>query len=96
VYISLVRVALMQSYRTNSPGNAPYNKYTCALFQADPGGKHISRATHELVANYPLQATCHAIVTNNDLWIAAVGWGAGFFVVGLVFFWAAEHMYGRG
>jgi teichoic acid transport system permease protein len=96
VFISLVRVALMQSYRTNSPGNAPYNAAACALFHAAPGGQHVSRATHTLVSNVPLQATCHAIVTNTDLWIAAVGWGAGFFLVGLVFFWAAEHLYGRG
>jgi teichoic acid transport system permease protein len=84
VFISLVRVALMKSYRTNSPGNAPYNAASCALFRHDPG------------AHIPLQATCHAIVTNPELWLAAVGWGAGFFVVGLVFFWQAEHVYGRG
>ena len=46
--------------------------------------------------NNPLQAYCHAIVTNNDLWIAAVGWGVVFFVIGIVFFWRAEHLYGRG
>jgi teichoic acid transport system permease protein len=96
VYISLVRVALMQSYRTNSPGNAPYDAKECALFKADPGGTHVSAATGKLVPNIPLQANCHAIVTNTDLWIAAVGWGVGFFVVGLVFFWQAENKYGRG
>jgi teichoic acid transport system permease protein len=84
VYISLVRVALMQSYRTNSPGNAPYSATLCALFKRDPG------------AHIPLQAHCHAIVTNNDLWVAAVGWGVGFFIVGLIFFWQAESQYGRG
>ena len=96
VYISLVRVALMESYRQNSPGNAPYNKAACAFFHAHTGGTHISRATGKPVPNYHLQAYCHAIVTNNDLWIAAVGWGIGFFVVGLIFFWQAEHKYGRG
>jgi teichoic acid transport system permease protein len=96
VFISLVRVALMKSYRTNSPGNAPYNRAACALFKQHDGGVHLSRATHQLVSNIPLQANCHPIVTNPDLWIAAVGWGVGFFVVGLVFFWAAEHLYGRG
>jgi teichoic acid transport system permease protein len=96
VFISLVRVALLKSYRTNSPGNAPYDALACARFKADTGGKHISRATHTLVPNYPLQATCHAIVTNPDLWIAAVCWGVGVFAVGLVFFWQAEHLYGRG
>ena len=68
----------------------------CALFHNNPGGKHISRATGTLVSNIPLQAHCHAIVTNTDLWIAAVGWGAGFFIIGIVFFWQAENKYGRG
>ena len=43
-----------------------------------------------MISNIPLQASCHAIVTNNDLWIAAVGWGVGAFLVGIVFFWQAE------
>jgi hypothetical protein len=96
VFISLVRVALMQTYRANSPGNAPYSAKACALFKHDPGGKHLSLATGKLVSNIPLQAHCPAIVTNTDLWIAAVGWGVGFFIVGIVFFWQAESKYGRG
>jgi teichoic acid transport system permease protein len=96
VFISLVRVALMRSYRTNAPGNAPYNPLYCEAFHKDPGGKHLSRATHTLVSNAPLQAHCPAIVTNPDLWLAAVGWGVGFFVIGLIFFWQAENLYGRG
>ena len=48
------------------------------------------------ISNIPLQAYCHAIVTNNDLWIAAVGWGVVIFLVGIVFFWQAEAQYGRG
>jgi teichoic acid transport system permease protein len=95
VFISLVRVSLMKSYRENSPGNAPYNKAQCALFHSDPGAKNYVVAGKHL-SNIPLQANCHAIVTNNDLWIAAAGWGVGFFVLGLVFFWQAEHLYGRG
>jgi teichoic acid transport system permease protein len=94
VYIQLVRVAFMSSYRTNSAGNQPYNAQKCQTFLTDPGGKHIE-AGH-LVSNANLQAYCHAIVTNNDLWIAAVGWGVGFFVIGLIFFWRAENKYGRG
>jgi teichoic acid transport system permease protein len=96
VFISLVRVAFMSSYRANSPGNAPFNAHACSLFKAHQGGSHISRATHTLVSNTIWQANCHAIVTNSDLWIAAVGWGLGFFIVGLIFFWKAEHVYGRG
>jgi teichoic acid transport system permease protein len=87
VYISLVRVALMQSYRTNSPGNQPYSAARCTLFH------------HPLPGHSPdpsLQAYCHAVVTNNDLWVAAVGWGVGFLVLGMIFFWRAESNYGRG
>jgi teichoic acid transport system permease protein len=87
VYISLVRVALMQSYRTNSPGNQPYSAARCHLFHHPPPG-------HKPVPS--LQAYCHAVVTNNDLWVAAVGWGAGFLVLGIIFFWQAESKYGRG
>jgi teichoic acid transport system permease protein len=88
VYIQLTRVAFMPSFRANSAGNKPYNARLCQIFTTDPGGNHN--------ANAALQAYCHAIVTNNDLWIAAVAWGVGFFVVGLVFFWHAENQYGRG
>lgn len=95
VFISLVRVALMKSYRQNSPGNAPYNHDVCELFRLHPGGSHPGPGG-KLVSNIPLQASCHAIVTNADLWLAAVGWGVGFFLVGLVFFWQAENKYGRG
>jgi teichoic acid transport system permease protein len=84
VYISLARVALMKSYRTNSPGNAPYNAKLCDLFHG-PDESH-----------YVYQASCHAVVTNPQLWIAAVGWAVVTFLVGLVFFWSAEHRYGRG
>ena len=87
VYISLVRVALMQSYRTNSPGNQPYNAARCFAFH------------HPLPGHSPvpsLQAYCNAVVTNDDLWLAAVGWGVGFLVVGIIFFWQAESKYGRG
>ncbi len=96
VFITLVRVALMKSYRTNAPGNAPYNASACARFHRSPGGSHVSAAAHKLVSNIPLQASCHAVVTNPELWIAAACWGVGFFAVGLVFFWRAEHLYGRG
>jgi teichoic acid transport system permease protein len=87
VYISLVRVALMQSYRTNSPGNQPYSAARCHLF-------HHPLPGHQPVPS--LQAYCHAVVTNNDLWVAAVGWGAGFLLLGIIFFWHAESNYGRG
>ena len=87
VSISLARVALMQTYRQDSPGNQPYNWGKCRLFHHPPA--HTS-------VNPSLQAYCHAVVTNNDLWLAAVGWGIGFLVLGIVFFWQAESRYGRG
>jgi teichoic acid transport system permease protein len=84
VFISLVRVSLMSTYRQDAPGQAPFSASACNAFRSHPGN-HI-----------PFQANCHPIVTNPQLWIAAVVWGVGFFAVGLIFFWRAEHVYGRG
>jgi teichoic acid transport system permease protein len=92
VYISLVRVAFMSTYRANSAGNAPYNAFKCNTFLHHQGDLIPGTNT----PNYAWQASCHAIVTNNDLWIAAVGWGVAFFVLGIIFFWRAENKYGRG
>jgi teichoic acid transport system permease protein len=92
VYISLFRVAFMTTYRQDSPGNAPFNQTMCNTFLANQG-HYIPGTT---TRNYSWLASCHAIVTNNDLWIAAVGWAVAFFVVGLIFFWHAENKYGRG
>ena len=116
VYISLVRVALMQTYRQNSPGNQPYSYAYCTAFHADTGGSSMVIAGKyvplpsgtkvvdgytvvghiKVVPNAILQAYCHPVVTNSDLWLAAVGWGLGFFVLGVLFFWQAESQYGRG
>jgi teichoic acid transport system permease protein len=85
VYIALTRVALMRSYRLNSPGNQPYDAGKCSYFH-----QHIS------IAPYHLQAYCQAVVTNPQLWASAIGWGVVIFVVGIVFFWQAESKYGRG
>jgi teichoic acid transport system permease protein len=92
VYISLVRVAFMRTYRANSAGNAPYNANQCNTFIHHQGALIPGTST----PNYAWQASCHAIVTNNDLWIAAIAWGVALFAVGIVFFWRAEHLYGRG
>jgi teichoic acid transport system permease protein len=117
VFISLVRVALMQTYRQDSPGNQPSNPTYCNMFHNNQGGKsalvngtYVPAPTgkgtvvnnytvighHPVVQNAQLQAYCHAVVTNNDLWLAALGWGLGFFIIGVVFFWQAESKYGRG
>ena len=118
VYISLIRVGFMSSYRADSAGNQPYNAGLCQQFLSSPGAaikpgttvpttlvlpnsklsSIVTTQTGPLskISNVPLQAYCHAIVTNNDLWIAAAAWGVVIFAVGLVFFWRAEHLYGRG
>ncbi len=116
VFIALVRVGLMRTYRLDAPGNQPYNATYCAIFHANQGGssavvggKYVALPTgtktvdgytaighHPVVPNATLQAYCHAVVTNNDLWLAAVGWGIGFFIIGIIFFWQAESKYGRG
>jgi teichoic acid transport system permease protein len=85
VYISLARVALMQTYRLDAPGNLPYNAAACNTFR-----------NHEASVNPVLQAHCAAVVTNPQLWIAAIGWAVVTLIVGGVFFWRAEHVYGRG
>src|SRR5580698_3960369 len=41
VYISLVRIALMTTYRQNSPGAQPFNAAYCAAFKANDGGYSI-------------------------------------------------------
>ena len=48
------------------------------------------------ILNIPLQSYCHAIVTNNELWIAAAGGGIVIFLLGIVFFGQGEALYGRG
>jgi len=116
VYISLVRIALMTTYRQNSPGYQPYNAAYCSAFKTNDGGYslvagskyvplpsgtkvahgHTVIGHHPVVPNAVLQAYCHPVVTNNDLWIAGVGWGIGFLVLGIIFFWQAESKYGRG
>jgi teichoic acid transport system permease protein len=85
VYITLSRVALMWTYRRDQPGNAPYNAASCNAFR-----------TNEAHASPILQAHCAAVVTNPQLWLAALGWAVLFFLGGLVIFWQAEHKYGRG
>ena len=63
VYISLVRVALMTTYRQNSPGSQPYSAAYCAAFtpttrRLQPGGRRAntcrSRAGTTVVDGYTL------------------------------------------
>jgi hypothetical protein len=115
VFISLIRVAFMSSYRADSAGNQPYTARLCYQFLKDAGApikagttvpttlidptSHLSSivvTASDHISNIPLQAYCPAIVTNNELWIAAGCWGVVIFLVGIVFFWQAEALYGRG
>jgi teichoic acid transport system permease protein len=92
VYISLFRVGFMSTYRQDSAGNAPFNAQKCTTFLTNQGHDIPGTKT----PNYSWQAYCHAVVTNNDLWIAAVAWAVVFLAIGIVFFWQAESKYGRG
>jgi teichoic acid transport system permease protein len=117
VYISLVRIAMMTTYRTSSPGYQPYNYGYCKAFQTNHGGYSLTFGAgkyvplpsgtkvvhgytlvghHPVVPNAILQAYCHPVVSNSDLFLAAIGWGVGFLALGIVFFWRAESLYGRG
>src|ERR1700678_3299722 len=82
VYISLIRYAIMSTYRDDAPGAQPYNAAKCAIFNATktPG----------------LQAYCHSSIQVGDLWVAGLGWAIVTLLVGVVYFWQAETRYGRG
>ena len=83
VYISLMRLSLMTSQRTNMPGAKPYNALKCATFY-----------TH--LSEFGDQAYCHPEVTVPELWGAAAGWAVLAAAIGVVYFWRAEARYGRG
>jgi teichoic acid transport system permease protein len=83
VYISLMRLAIMRSQRTNAAGAKPYNAAACASFHA-----HLSQ--------YGNQAFCHPEVTLSQLWLAGAGWAVFALAIGIVYFWRAEARYGRG
>jgi teichoic acid transport system permease protein len=84
---------------TNDPGG--YNIEVAGKYVAVPSDVTVKHGYTvpghiPVLSNAPLQAYCHALVTNNDLWLAGLGWGVGFLVLGIIFFWQAESLYGRG
>src|ERR1700742_5224749 len=83
VYISLMRLAVMKSQRTNAAGSQPYNANICAYFKA-----HLT--------DYHAPAFCRPEVTMPELWVAGVGWAVFAAAVGIIYFWRAEARYGRG
>ncbi len=86
VYINLVRDALLKSQRLSNPGSKPYNFAKCWWY-----GKHPSSKPY-------WSAYCHPppLGTTRDLWLLGVGWAVAAVVIGFLFFWQAEAVYGRG
>jgi teichoic acid transport system permease protein len=82
----------------NAPGADILKNTRVPTTLIDPGS-HLSSivvSATDHISNVPLQAYCQAVVTNDQLWIAAGAWAVVFFVLGIVFFWQAESVYGRG
>jgi teichoic acid transport system permease protein len=84
LYITLMRLALLQTDRLSAPGAAPYN---AALCRAWPGKTDASRYW---------SAHCSPVINPSHYWYYAAGWAALALVVGFFFFWRAETRYGRG
>jgi teichoic acid transport system permease protein len=83
VYITLMRLSIMKSQRTNAAGSEPYNAKACAAFHANE-------------SLYHAQAYCHPLASMGELWAAAAGWALVAVLIGIVYFWRAEARYGRG
>jgi teichoic acid transport system permease protein len=86
VYIDLVRNALLTSQRLSAPGSQPYNYAKCWWYGKHPSGKPY------------WSAYCHPppLSTPRDLWLLGIGWALAAIVIGFLWFWQAEAVYGRG
>jgi teichoic acid transport system permease protein len=86
VYIDLVRNALLQSQRLSNPGAMPYNYAKCMWY-----GRHPTAQPY-------WSAYCHPppLGSSADLWMLGAGWAVAALVIGFLFFWHAEAVYGRG
>ncbi len=84
VYITLARNAILLTQRESMPGSKPYSPAKCALFSLQPSAHPYD------------SAFCHAVVSQNSLWLWGIGWAVGALVTGFLFFWRAETRYGRG
>jgi teichoic acid transport system permease protein len=101
IYITLARNALLQSQRLSTPGSKPFNSALCTQYYDPP---KYTKARFHSVANYHTflnanllnSAHCHAVVSQNVLWLVGAAWAVGLLVVGFIFFWRAEVQYGRG
>jgi teichoic acid transport system permease protein len=83
LYITLVRLSLLQTQRQSQPGALPYNAEKCAVW------RH---------AREPLDwsAYCHPVTDPGHYWYYAIGWAVLAVLVGFFYFWRAEAKYGRG
>jgi teichoic acid transport system permease protein len=85
LYITLMRLALLQSARASAPGSAPANPALCAAW------KHATTTAQLYYSKY-----CPAVVSYSHYWYYAIGWAVLALVIGFFFFWRAEVTYGRG
>jgi teichoic acid transport system permease protein len=90
LYITLVRLAVLQSARASEPGTKPYNAVLCREWRT---------LGHHPHAPKPAQldsAYCHAVANPHYYWLYAAGWAVLALLVGFFYFWRAETKYGRG
>jgi teichoic acid transport system permease protein len=87
VYITLIRYALLEKYRSSIPGTKPYNFRLCQTYRVFPG-----KDGHQTLSAY-----CHPNLPGiPELWLWGVGWAVVAVIIGFLFFWRAEAGYGRG
>jgi teichoic acid transport system permease protein len=85
IYITLMRLALLQKQRLSAPGSEPYNAAKCHDWLTGTGTAHLYDSAH-----------CAPIINPDLNWPMAIGWAVFVIVVGFFFFWRAETRYGRG
>ena len=91
LYISLIRLALIKSYRVSQPGAQPFNLVKCDIWKHLPSS--IPAKDDGLLY---FSAYCHPVVNPHHFWYYGIGWAVLALVVGFIFFWRAETRYGRG
>lgn len=101
IYITLVRNSLLQSQQQSLPGSKTYSHNLCNSYYHPPAyskQKFKTKALYDKFLNSNLfnSAHCHAVVSQNNLWLFAALWAVVVLVAGFIFFWRAEVQYGRG
>ncbi len=89
IFITLIRLALLQKQRESAPGASPYNAAKCARWPDYTVNGHV----HEALYN---SRYCMPVINPDLNWPMAIGWAVFVMVVGFFFFWRAETRYGRG